>query len=659
MVVKHKPKAGSKLTGTEYEADDAHIVELEAGEIPDLSASYDAAGTAAGLIAGYGDIVTHDASEFQSADSDLTAIAALSTTSYGRGLLELEGQAAAKVAIGIGDVWAADYDLDLTGSDASGNTTKLQAAIDDTQAGGTLHLPAGYIAHGALTRSSGALRIVGAGFASSYQAPFGTGGWLTTSNHGGTVLLSTVTSGASIYFSANHERFELADLMLIGPGSGTSTGVQVMSGGSDYSLQSVWCNVEVANFSVGVALNFCEEWSVYSLSLRGNVNGLVLDKGTNQNAFYNTTLEFNSGIGIKFIDADLNCFYGGLLQEITGTAGVWTSDASTSQQAIFDGWYIEAVTATWAFDFQYGHHHALTNSHFSSTGGANRCDGSNCRFQNINVSVAGPTMLNEWGVNNVYENVALAITLSATSSGCTVSGRGIVGTPAYATADRPSPASRAGSLIYDTTVAAPAYSDGSAWSVLGGVSMATDPVVNGLLAWTFDPIACSTSRTPAAAKIYLVKIMVPRTITIANLLIYCSTAGNSYTNTQLGVYSSAGVLLGASAVLASGGTNTFGATGVKTVPITVIDGQSLTIVGSPTRFVWAAIHMGTNSTTAAQFRGPAANDPPVNAGLAAATYRFCRQDGHATNDLATIGNLTPANNVLDGAALANYWFGVA
>ena len=44
MGVTHKPKAGAKLTGTEYEAADAHVVALAAGDIPDLSATYEAAG---------------------------------------------------------------------------------------------------------------------------------------------------------------------------------------------------------------------------------------------------------------------------------------------------------------------------------------------------------------------------------------------------------------------------------------------------------------------------------------------------------------------------------------------------------------------------------------------------------------------------------------
>lgn len=170
------------------------------------------------------------------------------------------------------------------------------------------------------------------------------------------------------------------------------------------------------------------------------------------------------------------------------------------------------------------------------------------------------------------------------------------------------------------------------------------PSANNLLAWVTDPACCSTGRTPLAANIHLVKIPTPKTITIANLIVTVSTAGNNYSNAQLGVYSSAGVLLGASAVLASGGTNTFGATGTAVVPITVIGGQSLTIPGSPTGFVWAAVHLGTNSATAVILIGLNTTSGVINAGLSAATLRATRQAGHATNPLATIGNLTPASN---------------
>lgn len=186
---------------------------------------------------------------------------------------------------------------------------------------------------------------------------------------------------------------------------------------------------------------------------------------------------------------------------------------------------------------------------------------------------------------------------------------------------------------------------------------ASRPNINGLINWTEDPLMHSSNKTPANATIYLRKMMVPTTMTFANLLIVHSTNGTSYTNTQLGLYNSSGTLIGASAVLGSAGTNTFGtaATRVNTVAITVIGGQSLTVTGGDAVFVWAAIHMGTNASTSATFVGSATGVAQTNAGQAVSLSRAGTYTGHATNDLATIGNLTPGS--ISQSAPLNIWFG--
>lgn len=70
MGVTHRHRDDAYFSRTMYEAADEHTVALAAGDIPDLSATY------------------------QPLDSDLTAIAALSTTAFGRGLLALADAAA-------------------------------------------------------------------------------------------------------------------------------------------------------------------------------------------------------------------------------------------------------------------------------------------------------------------------------------------------------------------------------------------------------------------------------------------------------------------------------------------------------------------------------------------------------------------------------------
>lgn len=85
--------------------------------IANIGAAVDAA-TAA--IATLGSAATHSASDFQPTDSDLTAIAALSTTPFGRSLLTQADAAALRTAAGLGSAaTASTADFDAAGSAAA------------------------------------------------------------------------------------------------------------------------------------------------------------------------------------------------------------------------------------------------------------------------------------------------------------------------------------------------------------------------------------------------------------------------------------------------------------------------------------------------------------------------------------------------------------
>lgn len=121
MSVTHQPKAGATLTGAEYEAADHHVIALTEAEIPveiartadvttAIAAVIDAApgaldtlnelAAALGDDANFASTVTTSLAGKQPLDSDLTAIAALTTTAFGRGLLELANAAALLSAAG-------------------------------------------------------------------------------------------------------------------------------------------------------------------------------------------------------------------------------------------------------------------------------------------------------------------------------------------------------------------------------------------------------------------------------------------------------------------------------------------------------------------------------------------------------------------------------
>jgi hypothetical protein len=90
------------------------------------------ADAAAGRTAlGLGTAATSASGDFQPIDSDLTAIAALSTTSYGRAFLALADAAAGRTALGLGD--AATKNVGTTAGSVMAGDTTIPAAYTDEQ----------------------------------------------------------------------------------------------------------------------------------------------------------------------------------------------------------------------------------------------------------------------------------------------------------------------------------------------------------------------------------------------------------------------------------------------------------------------------------------------------------------------------------------------
>lgn len=188
------------------------------------------------------------------------------------------------------------------------------------------------------------------------------------------------------------------------------------------------------------------------------------------------------------------------------------------------------------------------------------------------------------------------------------------------------------------------------------------PTAHGFQAWNADITFTAGNATPTAATIYLAKIMIPRTISYTKLavqLVVTGTGAVALSNGQTGVYSSAGTLISscAAADTAAGGATPWDEAALGTSLTTQVaeSGQTMTLSGSPTAFVWAAVHVGTQASTACQFRGwPAAGgltSAISNANLTAATARFGTYTGHASNNLTTIGALTPASITLSALGI--------
>lgn len=140
----------------------------------------------------------------------------------------------------------------------------------------------------------------------------------------------------------------------------------------------------------------------------------------------------------------------------------------------------------------------------------------------------------------------------------------------------------------------------------------------GWLAWTFDPLDSSAS-TPIVGRTYWSRTKVAKSGTIANIQLQVTTAGTTLTHGFVGIYSTAGVLLGSSADQ----TTAWQTTGVKTIAVTNASGQSLAVTAGQ-EILLAFLQAGTTGAAiAAKTSSPAVNafltGASLRAGLTAAT----------------------------------------
>lgn len=182
----------------------------------------------------------------------------------------------------------------------------------------------------------------------------------------------------------------------------------------------------------------------------------------------------------------------------------------------------------------------------------------------------------------------------------------------------------------------------------GDIVPGVDPRSHGLLAMNFDPYAASTNQVLTTGLQYLMKVYVPRTITVTNILFSVSTIGATLTAgaNNLAVYDSAGNRLGATADQ----TTNFTTTGAKTVPFTA----PFTIQGGPGVFVWLAVKSTGTTPVSLHRSGTVGNAQTSNLNLSAAQYRMAT-NGTVTNALLP-ATITPASNA---AITQQLWLGLS
>lgn len=160
------------------------------------------------------------------------------------------------------------------GAKLNGNNddAALAAATLDVPKGGKLVLPGSLI--GFSTWSPRAdIHVQGAGYRCIQNAAFADSGW-ATSNYGttiaGTVLASTATSGTAVTIAdtvQDTSNGSFVGVMILGPGTGTSTGLAV--GGAHFNAPYGNLDVMVANFDNGVTFTKVESSTFASVRIRG------------------------------------------------------------------------------------------------------------------------------------------------------------------------------------------------------------------------------------------------------------------------------------------------------------------------------------------------------------------------------------------------------
>jgi hypothetical protein len=257
-------------------------------------------------------------------------------------------------------------DYGAVGDNTVDCTTAFQAAIDDCPDGGTVFIPVGKFKLTSAITTSKAVQLTGAGFTNASQAPFGDAAWADTTKFGGTVLISTQTSGAifSIGDPAVNQCFQVSNLMLVGPGTGTSTGFQFLR-----SVGSCIDNVLVCNTYKGFNANNVQDTSYNKLAAKGCQIGITLG-GTitsNQTVFVNPEFQSYGDYGIENLAAAVVALFGGIFQDGRGVGIGYYNSANSSFCTLNSVWF-ESFSPTCFGVYDLGTGLTLQNCYFATPG---------------------------------------------------------------------------------------------------------------------------------------------------------------------------------------------------------------------------------------------------------------------------------------------------
>lgn len=169
------------------------------------------------------------------------------------------------------------------------------------------------------------------------------------------------------------------------------------------------------------------------------------------------------------------------------------------------------------------------------------------------------------------------------------------------------------------------------------------PSDQGLIAWTYDPISATNTSAPSLGVVQLVKVPLRYATTVSNVLLQLTATGTLTTSQNFaGLYNSGGTLLSSTADQ----TTAWGSTGLKTMALTAAQ----TVL--PGYYYIGFVVNGSAACAFARGNGNAGASTTINAGLAAATYRFAT--GPSGTSLPT--TITMSSN---SAASVPFWGAVS
>jgi Pectate lyase superfamily protein len=277
----------------------------------------------------------------------------------------------------LGDVGVNVKAYGAVGNGSMDDTTAIGNAIAAVPEGGTVFFPPGHYVMSTLTVTKN-VTLQGAGWWNATNNAFGHTNWGSGQYGtlwGGTVLRSTNTTTRAILFDvAGFKKMDLRNFMLVGPGTGTSNGIE--AGSVSYSAGGMfWQNILVANFGgAGYRMRFTVSNVFTGLQSRGCKTGFSLSDTANDNQFFRTEVQFSDTDAVLTGSATAeNSWYGGLIQNCT-TDGF--DLAGTAHHV--DGFYFENTGITKAAKLGGTGVHTLTNCYMSTADEDVDINAANC-----------------------------------------------------------------------------------------------------------------------------------------------------------------------------------------------------------------------------------------------------------------------------------------